>query len=115
MKDDYQEKLEQFVRHSIRYQITLAKHVAYKNVERVYVFDRSNYFVPHQECSVEVVDGKISTLIKNDKRAVLSIAVRSAFGTDENMFLKFIDQEDDVQEDDIGVYVTPLSHQSENA
>lgn len=98
------EPLEKFVRYSIFYQIQLAKHVSLSKNTRVYVFDSFNFF-DKDTCSVEVLD-TVTTLVKQDKRAVLSVAVRLAFETNSELFREFADNVD-LQEDDIGLYVLP--------
>jgi len=97
-----QVEIENFVRYSIRYQILLAQKVANCCATRVYVFDNSNYFNPIQ-VETELIEN-IRTVTREGHRAVLSIAVQEAFGSNDDLFLKFVD-EGVTQEDDIGLYV----------
>lgn len=100
--------IEAFVRYSVNYQIKLARYVADLKTERVYIFDASNFFDKKEDCVVETVVN-VATLTKHGKRAVLSVAVRSAFGTNSDMFLSFVDHVDAVREDDIGIYLEPTT------
>ena len=96
-------EVENFVRYSIRYQLLLARQVAHACDSRIYVFDTSGYFKPLEDVTIEAVEN-VRTVSKHGHRAVLSVAVQEAFGSNDNLFLKFTD-EGAVHEDDIGLYV----------
>jgi hypothetical protein len=97
------QEMEKFITYSLRYQILLAQHIAGICNMKVYVFDSINFFDSPNDTKVEVIDN-IRTLSKDYKRAVLSVAVKESFGTNEELFLKFVD-DDVVQKDDIGLFV----------
>lgn len=97
------QEIENFVTYSLRYQLLLAQHVAGICNMKVYVFDRHNFFDSPDDTKVEVIDN-VRTVSKEGKRAVLSVAVKESFGANEELFLKFVD-DNVVQKDDIGLYV----------
>lgn len=100
------QEIENFVTYSLRYQLLLAQHVASICNMKVYVFDRHNFFDSPDDTKVEVIDN-VRTVSKEGKRAVLSVAVKESFGANEELFLKFVD-DNVVQKDDIGLYVIAL-------
>jgi hypothetical protein len=95
-------ELENFVRFSVRYQLLLARHVADICNMKVYIFDGTGYF-KSDESRAEVIDG-INTLFKCGNRAVLSVAVQESFGSNEDLFLEYVD-DSITKKDDIGLYV----------
>ena len=97
------QEIEKFVTYSLRFQFLLAQHVAGICNMKVYVFDRHNFFDSPDDTKVEVIDN-VRTVSKEGKRAVLSMAVKESFGDNEELFLKFVD-DNVVQKDDIGLYV----------
>lgn len=103
------DEIKNFVVYSIRYQILLAKHVADKCSSKVYVFDSSGFFDPIGD--TELVDG-IRTVIKNNKRGVLSVAVKEAFRFNEKLFLQFVD-ENILEKDDVGLFVNETKEAEE--
>ena len=96
-------ELEKFVQYSIRYQILLAQHVANICNMNVHIFDKNGYFDHESEVKIELIDG-VRTVSKEGYRAVLSVAVKESFGSNEKLFLKFVD-ENVAQRDHIGLYV----------
>lgn len=97
------QEIENFVRYSIRYQLLLAQRVASICNMKIHVFDSDGFFEPSQDLKVEIIDG-VSTVYKQGHRAVLSVAVKESFGSNEDLFLQFVD-ENVAQKDDIGLYV----------
>ena len=97
------QETENFVRFSIRYQLLLAQRVASICNMKIHVFDSNGFFEPSQDLKVEIIDG-VSTVYKQGHRAVLSVAVKESFGSNEDLFLQFVD-ENVAQKDDIGLYV----------
>jgi hypothetical protein len=95
-------EIENFVRYSVRYQILLAQHVSDICNMKVYIFDNNGYFTG-DNIKVEVIDG-VRTIFKNGLRSVLSVAVQESFGSNHEVFLKFVD-ENVAQKDEIGLYV----------
>jgi hypothetical protein len=96
--------IRNFVLYSIRYQILLAQHVAAICKSKVYIFDPNGFFKQPEDTKVEVVgDLQVRTVLKEGRRAVLSIAVNESFSSDEALFLEFVDGM--TQKDDIGLYV----------
>jgi hypothetical protein len=98
-----EQSIKKFVLYSIRYQILLAQHVAGICNSKIYIFDQTGFFEQPEDTKVEVIDN-IRTVSKEGQRAVLSVAVSESFGTDEALFLQFVD-EGVTQKDDIGLYV----------
>lgn len=96
-------EIENFVTYSLRYQLLLAQHVADICNMKVYVFDSIGFFDSPNDTKIEVIDN-IRTVSKEGKRSVLSVAVKEAFGPNEQLFLQFVD-DNIVQKDDIGLYV----------
>jgi hypothetical protein len=97
------QEIENFVTYSLRYQLLLAQRVAGICNMKVYVFDSRDFFDSPDDTKVEVIDN-VRTVSKEGKRAVLSVAVKESFGANEELFLKFVD-DNVVQKDDIGLYV----------
>ena len=104
-------ELEQFVRYSVRYQILLARHVANICNANIYIFDGNGFFDHKSETIVELIDG-VRTVSKEGYRAVLSVAVKESFGADQELFLKFVD-ENVAQKDPIGLFVSPVQTNQE--
>lgn len=96
-------EIKNFVTYSLRYQILLARHVSSICNTRIYVFDNNGFFDHPNDIKSEIIDG-VRTVIKDNKRAVLSVAVKESFGSNEKLFLQFVD-ENVVEKDDIGLYV----------
>ena len=105
-------EIKKFVVCSLRYQLQLAKHVANKCGTNVYVFDTSGFFDTINDIKFELIDG-IMTIIKNEKRWVLSVAVKEAFGFNEDLFLKYIEENIALEKDDIGLYVETIKEKEE--
>lgn len=97
------QEIENFVTYSLRYQLLLAQHVASICNCIIYIFDKNGYFDSPDDTKVEVIDG-VRTVSKEGLRAVLSVAVKESFGSNEDLFLKFID-DGVAQKNDIGLYV----------
>lgn len=95
-------EIENFVKYSIQYQIVLAQRIAKICNTRIYVFDSSEFFTDLNNTKIEVIDG-VRTAFRDGRRAVLSIAAKQAFGTNVELFLRFV--ENNVQKDNIGLYV----------
>ena len=96
-------EIENFVRYSLRYQILLAKHVSKLcNLKKVYVFDSVHYF-ENGELKIETIDG-IKTVLKDGNRGVINLAIKESMGTNEDLFLEFLDK-NVVEKDEIGLYV----------
>jgi len=98
--------IENFVTYSLRYQLLLAQHVAGICNKPVYVFDKNGFFDLPEDTNVELVDS-VRTVSKDGLRAVLSVAVKESFGTNEELFIKYLDK-NVVGSDDIGLYVVPV-------
>ena len=97
--------IRNFVLYSIRYQILLAQHVAKICKSKVYIFDPNGFFKHPEDTKVEVVgDLQVRTVLKEGLRAILSVAVNESFGSDEALFLEFVD-EGVTKKDNIGLYV----------
>ncbi|CCV01784.1 hypothetical protein IIV22A_113R [Invertebrate iridescent virus 22] len=96
-------EIENFVTYSLRYQLLLAQHIASICNTKIYVFDKNGYFDSKDDTKVEVIDG-VRTVSKNSLRAVLSVAVKESFGSNEDLFLQYVDK-GVVQKDDTGLYV----------
>ena len=97
------QEIENFVRYSIRYQLLLAQRVASICNMKIYIFDSNGFFEPSQDLKIEIIDG-VSTVFKQGQRAVLSVAVKESFCSDQELFLQFVD-ENVAQKDEIGLYV----------
>ncbi|ADO00392.1 hypothetical protein WIV_gp049 [Wiseana iridescent virus] len=97
------QEIENFVTYSLRYQLLLAQHVASICNCIIYIFDKNGFFDNPEDTKVEVIDG-VRTVSKEGLRAVLSVAVKESFGSNEDLFLKFIDH-GVTQKNDIGLYV----------
>jgi hypothetical protein len=97
-------EIESFVKYSIKYQIDLAQHIAELFNTNIYVFDNHDFFVCHNDTKTEVIDG-VRTVFRNNRRAVLSKAARQAFGTNVELFLRFVENNNIIREDNIGIYV----------
>jgi hypothetical protein len=98
--------IENFVTYSLRYQLLLAQHVAGICNKPVYVFDKNGFFDLPEDTNVEIIDS-VRTVFKDGLRAVLSVAVKESFGTNEELFIKYLDK-NVVGNDDIGLYVVPV-------
>jgi TATA-binding protein-associated factor Taf7 len=98
--------IENFVTYSLRYQLLLAQHVAGICNKPVYVFDKNGFFNLPEDTKVEIIDS-VRTVSKDGLRAVLSVAVKESFGTNEELFIKYLDK-NVVGSDDIGLYVVPV-------
>ena len=98
--------IENFVTYSLRYQLLLAQHVAGICNKPVYVFDKNGFFDLPEDTKVEIIDN-VRTVSKDGLRAVLSVAVKESFGTNEELFIKYLDK-NVVGDDDIGLYVVPV-------
>ncbi|CCV02309.1 hypothetical protein IIV30_114R [Invertebrate iridescent virus 30] len=96
-------EIENFVTYSLRYQLLLAQHIASICNTKIYVFDKNGYFDSKDDTKVEIIDG-VRTVSKNSLRAVLSVAVKESFGSNEDLFLQYVDK-GVVQKDDTGLYV----------
>jgi nonstructural protein len=100
------EAIEHFVTYSIRYQILLARHIAGIYNMKIYVFDSNGFFDSSDDTEIEIVDN-VRIVTKEDKRALLSVVVRESFGSNESLFLQYVD-DNVLQKDDIGLYITPV-------
>jgi hypothetical protein len=98
--------IENFVTYSLRYQLLLAQHVAGICNKPVYVFDKNGFFDLPEDTKIEIIDS-VRTVSKDGLRAVLSVAVKESFGTNEELFIKYLDK-NVVGDDDIGLYVVPV-------
>jgi hypothetical protein len=100
------QEIKNFTIYSLRYQILLAQRVANICNEKVYIFDSTGFFDNDTETvTIDVsVGDSIRTLFKKDHRAVLNVAVKEAFSTNEKLFLQFVDQ-NVLEKDNIGLYV----------
>jgi hypothetical protein len=98
--------IENFVTYSLRYQLLLSQHVAGICNKPVYVFDKNGFFDLPEDTNVEIIDS-VRTVFKDGLRAVLSVAVKESFGTNEELFIKYLDK-NVVGNDDIGLYVVPV-------
>lgn len=108
-------EIKNFVTYSLRYQILLARHVSNICNTKIYVFDSNGFFDHPNDTKSEIIDG-VRTVVKDGKRAVLSIAVKESFESNEQLFLQFVD-ENVVEKDDIGLYVViaPQEEQSQKS
>jgi hypothetical protein len=93
-----------FTIYSLRYQILLAQHIAKIYNEKVYIFDSVGFF--DNDTEIITIDS-IRTLFKKNHRAVLNATVKAAFGTNEKLFLEYVDQ-NVLEKDNIGLYVVPI-------
>lgn len=97
-------EIKNFLIYSLRYQLLLARRISDQFNTKVYVFDTNGYF--DHDTTFELVDD-VNTVVKENKRAVLSTAVNESFGDNYNLFLEFVDP-GTLEQDDIGLFVPAI-------